>query len=184
MTGSKFEEFTRELEHFDTAMLVTRSADRELRSRPMAIAGFDDDMRVWFITDIDSAKLAELTEFPAANVALQAGKRFMSISGTVRATRDPELVRRFWHEDQRVWFEQGRDDPRLVLLELTPTYAEYWDRAGAEAVRFALAEAKAIINRETLSGDETRHAKLELQASSSSRQARAPGNRGRHASGE
>ena len=79
-----------------------------------------------------------------------------------RETRDPELLQRFWKEDQRVWFEKGRDDPRLVLLELTPTYAEYWDRAGVEAVRFAIAEAKAILNRETLSGDEARHAKLDL----------------------
>lgn len=164
MSEPELAEFTRELKKFDTAMLVTRAGDTDLRSRPMVIAGCDESCRIWFTTSVDSGKLEELTEFPFVNVAMQDGKRFLSVSGTVRVTRDPDLLKRVWDESQRVWFEKGRDDPELVVLEVVPTFAEYWDRAGAEAIRFALAEASAIIQGKTLTGDEAAHAKLDFRA--------------------
>lgn len=162
MVDPNLKEMLEELGKFSTAMLVTRRGN-ELRSRPMAISGYDERGSVWFITNVDSSKLEELTESPIVNVALQDGNRFMSISGTVRATRDPKLLQRYWTESQRVWFEKGRDDPELILLEVVPTYAEYWDRAGADAIRFALAEAKAIIQGDTLTGEEGTHAKVKLR---------------------
>jgi general stress protein 26 len=135
MNERELKQFTEILATFDTAMLVTQRG-RELRSRPMAIADRTGDGRVWFITNIDSAKLEELTENPEVNVAMQADSKFLSISGTVRATRDRDKVDDLWKESYGIWFSEGRDDPALVLLEIVPTYVEYWDRSGVEALKF------------------------------------------------
>jgi hypothetical protein len=62
-----------------------------------------------------------------------------------------------------MWFEKGRDDPTLVALEIVPSYAEFWDRAGVEGIRFALAGAKAIVQGTTLSGEEAQHAKVNFR---------------------
>ena len=95
MNENDLKRFTEILKRFDTAMLVTR-CDSELRSRPMQIADTTEDGRVWFVTNIDSGKLGEVTDNPGVNVALQADSRFLSISGTVRATRDRAKVDELW----------------------------------------------------------------------------------------
>jgi general stress protein 26 len=161
MNEKELKEFTDILRSFDTAMLVTQR-DRELRSRPMVIADTTNDGRVWFITSIDSAKLDELTENPNVNVAMQAGARYLSISGAVRATRDPQKVDELWNVSHSVWFSHGRNDPTLVLLEVVPTYVEYWDRSGVEAIKFMFASARSTLTGETLDDDEGVHGKVDF----------------------
>lgn len=86
----------------------------------------------------------------------------VSISGTSRATRDPDLIRRLWTEGQRIWFEKGRGDPALVALEIVPIYGEYWDRAGVNRIQFFLAEANALLTGSTLSDEGPGHAKIDF----------------------
>lgn len=159
MADDHMQEFIEILESFDHAMLVTQR-DSELRSRPMAIADRTGDGRLWFITSVDSAKLQEITDYPDVNVAMQAGSTFLSISGTVRATRDPDKINELWNDIQELWFPEGRNDPTLILLEVVPTFAEYWDRSGVEAVKFMFDAAKSMATGRTLSDDEGKHGKL------------------------
>ncbi len=149
------------LKSFENAMLVTERGS-ELRARPMAIADRTEDGRVWFITNIESAKLDEITEKPQVNLAMQQGSRFLSISGTSRVTRDPQKIDELWSDLQSVWFPKGRNDPTLVLLEIVPTYVEYWDRSGVEAVRFMFETAKSAVTGETLNEDASPHGKLDF----------------------
>jgi general stress protein 26 len=159
MHEKELHDFIDVLQSFDHAMLVTRRGT-ELRSRPMAIADRTADGHAWFITDVDSGKLEELTEHPQVNLAMQSNSRFLSISGTVRATRDRQKIDELWSDIQELWFSAGRNDPSLILLEVVPMYAEYWDRSGIEAVKFMFAAAKSMATGETLDSDEGKHAKI------------------------
>ena len=161
MNAKDLKEFTDILETFDTAMLVTQRGP-ELRARPMAIADHTDDGRVWFVTSVDSGKLEELTENPAVNVALQADAKYLSISGAARATRDRDKVDQLWKDAYGPWFPEGRDDPTLLLLEIVPTYVEYWDRSGVEAIKFMFATAKSAVTGETLGDDQGIHGKADF----------------------
>lgn len=143
------QEFIEVLRNFDSAMLVTRR-DTELRSRPMAIAECTDDGRLWFVTSVDSGKLDEITENPQVNVAMQADRKFLSVSGTTRATRDRDKIDELWDDSMNLWFSEGRKDPELILLEVVPTYAEFWDRSGLDAARFMFAAARSAITGHTL----------------------------------
>jgi len=118
------------IDHFDNAMLVTWR-DGEMRSRPMVIGDYTTDGRIRFVTRDDSAKLAELDEHPQVNVAMQGEDRFLSISGRARTSKDRKLIESTWDSDQRSWFSDGKDDPHVTVLEVVPTYAEYWDRASS-----------------------------------------------------
>lgn len=153
------QEFLEILESFDAAMLVTQRGE-QLRSRPMAIADRGADGRVCFVSSVDSGKLEEITDSPQVNVAMQGGSRFLSISGTVRATRERARIDEVWRESMSLWFEEGRQDPELVLLEVVPMYAEYWDRSGIEAVKFMFAAAKSVVTGDTLDEDDGVHGKL------------------------
>ena len=48
------------LSGFDTAILVTRAADGHLHARPMAVAELHADADAYFVTSIDSPKVAEI----------------------------------------------------------------------------------------------------------------------------
>lgn len=165
MRENHIKEFIEILRTFDHAMLVTQRG-KELRSRPMAIADCTGDGHVWFITSVDSGKLEELTDNPDVNLAMQADSRFLSISGTVRATRDAGKMDALWSDIQELWFSEGRNDPSLILLEVVPMYAEYWDRSGIEAIKFIFAAAKSMATGDTLSSDEGKHGKISFPKTS------------------
>lgn len=147
------------LQHFDDAMLVTRR-EGELRSRPMAIVERTPEGRLGFIMSSASGKFDELDAEPHVNVALQQQARFMSISGRARVTRDAARIDAVWRPEHGVWFERGRDDPHIVLIEVVPVYAEYWDRSGTEGLKFAFAMARSLVTGEPLGEDAARHGKL------------------------
>ena len=155
------EELFSAVESFEHAMLVTRS-EGKLRSRPMAIADISDAGGFWFMTDAASRKLDELAADPHVNIALQKGARFCSISGTARVVRDPAKAQALWSEGQRAWFPDGPADARLVLIEVVPEYAEYWNRSGVEALRYSFAAAQAIAMGRALGEDAGKHSKLKL----------------------
>lgn len=153
------DEFLSVLRHFDQAMLVTLR-DGALRSRPMAVAEHTDRGHLWFITRSDSGKLDELHAHAQVNVAMQQGARFLSISGRARLTRDARKIDEVWTAAHAVWFDKGRDDPQLVLIEVIPHDAEYWDRSGIEGVKFAFAMARSLATGERLDDDAAPHGKL------------------------
>jgi hypothetical protein len=65
--------------------------------------------------------------------------------------------------DYAIWFDKCKQDPSLILLEIVPTFAEYWDRSGIADVRCMFAAAKGAIVGETLDeGDIDGHGKIDL----------------------
>ena len=155
------ERFAECLDEFDNAMLVTERDD-ELRARPMAIADRTDRGRLWFFTSADSGKLDELDDNPNVAAAMQSERRYLSISGRAKIHRDRARIDDLWSEIQRVWYPEGKDDPRLVLLELEPTYAEYWDTAGLKGLTFAFEAAKAVASGERPEVSDKMHGKIRL----------------------
>lgn len=161
MQKSDLENYREILESFDTAMLITQR-DSEIRSRPMAIADSSADGRLWFLTDIESGKLDELTDAPMVNVSMQADSKFLSISGTAVATRDPQKVEELWSAAYDVWFPEGKDDPSVIVLEIVPTYAEYWDNSGAEGIKALMELGKSMVTQEPPEFGDDVHQKLDF----------------------
>lgn len=152
------------LTKFDTAMLVTRRTGLEFHGRPMAIAHVDFDATLWFVTSIDAPKLVELAADPLAIVCMQGNSRFVTINGRIDVVRDPKKIQEMWRESFSVWFE-GKNDPKLVLLKLSPIEAEYWDQSGIRGLKYAFRAAKALLKDERINpaADEPEaHASLKL----------------------
>lgn len=145
MTDHTREHLIELLRRFDTAMLVTRSAEGELRSRPMMIVERDLEGCLWLATSLDSPKVHEIEQDPRVNLALQAERSFVSIEGTASVVRDHAAVDAMWKTSWRVWFPKGGSDPDLGLLRVTMEVAEYWDLGGANGIRFLLDAARSYL---------------------------------------
>jgi general stress protein 26 len=149
---------------FDTAMLVTSSLGGDLRSRPLSIAEKRKDDALYFATSIESEKVHEIERNSNVNVAMQDGRRFVSLTGQGRIVRDRALIHELWSESWKIWFPEGENDPSLCLLVVEPTEASYWDGGGATGVKYLFEMARAYVtsSRPNSDGDErhTGHVKL------------------------
>lgn len=157
-----FEHLRDLLRGFRTVMLVTESLGGELRSRPLHVAEVRDDLTVVFPTSADSGKVDELASRPVVHVAAQNDNQWVSLGGVATVVRDRAEIDRLYEESWKVWFPHGKDDPDLVLLQVKPTSAEYWDQAGAKGLRYMAEAAKAYVTGDTPSTDHDQHAKVPL----------------------
>ena len=131
----------------NTALLTTRASDGTLHSRPLAVLQDDFDGRIWFLVEEPSEKTREIALDPQVNVSFASKKGYLSVAGTARVTRDEALIDELWGPSAQAWFEGGREDPAIAVIEVSSDSAEYW--AMTEPGIFALVKAtKAMITGE------------------------------------
>lgn len=111
------------------AMLTSQDPDGLLRSRPMASSNADFEGTLWFFTQGETEKVAEIELHPQVNVSYvsSAEHRYVSLSGRATLVDDPEKKKELWSPEHRPWFPQGVDDPGLRLIRIDVERAEYWD---------------------------------------------------------
>ena len=110
-------------------MLATRGPGGVLVSRPLQLLQVDSAGALWFFTSAASAKVAEIHADARVNVSCAdpVRKTFLAISGEAQLVRDRGRIEQMWTLAQTIFFPQGRDDPSLLLLKVTPATARYWD---------------------------------------------------------
>lgn len=123
------------LAHFDVAVLLTHSEDdpARLRGRPMRIAGLDEDDTVYFFAAIDSEKVREALARDDAYVVVQSPGVQAVLHGKLAVTQDRERIDELWFEDEDLFFEAGKDDPRVCLLCFSPEDGDYWTELCSQA---------------------------------------------------
>jgi general stress protein 26 len=107
-------------------IITTINADGHLVSRPMAVQQREFDGDLWFFTEDPSHKTAEVRAHPQVNVALQSGKGWVSLSGEAQVVQDPAKIDELWDTGAEAWFTEGRNDPKVALLQVVAHTAEYW----------------------------------------------------------
>jgi general stress protein 26 len=164
MTQSREKHFLDLLRTFNYAMLVTHSRHGDLHARPMALAEVEDNGDLWLVTDIHSEKVEELAEDARVSVSMQAGDRYVALSGKAEVVRDTDRVRALWNEKWRGWFPKGVEDPNLVLIRVKPMHGEYWDNEGLAKAKFLYHAARAYLtgHRAAESDDADLRGKVEL----------------------
>lgn len=158
-----FDELLEILRGFATAIVVTRSADGDLVGRPMAIADCTGQAHLKFLTRSDGSTIRDAVAYPALAACMQSGDRYLSLSGIARTTRDRREIDQLWNPRDAVWFDGGKDDPKLIVLEIVPRYGEYWDRSGFSGIVFKLEELRARLGGQTLGKVPGKHGDVAFQ---------------------
>jgi general stress protein 26 len=120
------------IEGIEVAMLTTLAADGSLVSRPLQTLELDADGDLVFFTSVESGKVDELAANPDVNVAYADvdANRYVSIRGRARIDRDRATIDELWSPAQKVFFPEGKGDPRLAVLRVRVRDAAWWDAAG------------------------------------------------------
>jgi len=116
----------------EIAMLTTTQADGKLVSRPLGTQQVEFDGDLWFATEADSEKVAEIKANPRVNVAYASsgGNTYVSVSGRASIVADKAKIAELWSPAMNLFFPGGKDDPNLRLIRVRAESAEYWDGPG------------------------------------------------------
>jgi len=128
MTEEQSQEIWRLIRDIRVSMLTTQSG-KVLRARPMYQVQSRFDGTLWFITSESSAKADELNDNKQVCLTYADRQRdvYVSLSGTAALNPDRALIKKFWSEAAESWFEGGKPDGEVTLLEIHVEQAEVWD---------------------------------------------------------
>ncbi len=132
--------------------MITHASGEKLSARPMVAVGLEQFAgELWFFTSIDSPKVEEIRANPEVLLAYSEPKdqHYISIRGHAELVQDRAKIDQYWNEKVRAWFPDGKDDPRVALVQVTVESAEYWD-APASSWVYLYGYAKAAITGEPL----------------------------------
>lgn len=122
-----------------------------LSVRPMSVLQVDDNGDLWFMSQIDSDKNKEIALDPFTHLFFQSHKNsgFLNVYGISEISTNKEKIEELWNPLLKVWFQGGKDDPKISLIKVNPTHVYYWDTKHGEAISF-IKMAASIITGKTM----------------------------------
>ena len=111
-----------------TAMLLTDLKKQPISAIPMTTKEVDEDGDIWFLSGLKSEHNANIVKNPQIQLLYSdpSGMEFISIYGMATVITDKEKLKNLYTSLDDAWFE-GKDDPNLSALKITPKEAYYWD---------------------------------------------------------
>ncbi|GAA4284217.1 pyridoxamine 5'-phosphate oxidase family protein [Brevibacterium daeguense] len=125
-------------------MFTTLDENDRIVSRPMAVMDVDDANHFWFLTAANSPKVEDLLDNREVNLAFAGKQDWISIAGRALLHRDAKKKEELWGLGADAWFDQGPEDPSVLVLEVVPDTAEYWTSPGRAATAVSMLKAATI----------------------------------------
>ena len=148
----KFKELVK---HESTCLFTTQLTQVPLTTRPMGVQKVCDQGNFWFLSSSDSDKNAEILVDNRVQLFFvnTSDYEFLSLYGTATISRDKEKIEEFWSDIANAWFE-GKDDPRVTVIKVTPEEGFYWDTKNGKLVSMIKILASAVSGKTLQEGVE------------------------------
>lgn len=114
-------------------MLTSQSDSGKLHSHPMTPLEVTDDADTYFFVNVTSDHAGNLRHNPNVNLAFADSSTWLSVSGTVTFLEGAEKTRKvdeLWSDSAEAWYEQGKADPALGVIRVSPESAQMWNQKG------------------------------------------------------
>lgn len=112
-------------------MLTTKENDRDaqLRARPMTLVQDAYDGTLFFFSSHSDAKVFEIEHDRDVCVSFSDPNSgvYVSLTGKGNVNTDSTVIDRYWSDDMAAWFEQGKEDPNLAMIEVKISKGEHWN---------------------------------------------------------
>jgi general stress protein 26 len=114
-------------------MLSTLEGE-DVRARPMSAHVDRDANAIYFLTDVDSHKDADIARNASVGLAFAdvSGQKYVSVSGRAEVSDDRRKIEELWSVWAKAWWS-GPHDARVRVLKVRPKDAHFWDSPGTVA---------------------------------------------------
>lgn len=126
--------------------MLDLSGEGRHHMQPMTAFADKEEGAIWFFT----SKATDLVKETAAGhyamfCVMAKDQEFQAcIGGELTPDNDRAKIEAYWSPMVAAWFPEGKDDPNLTLLKLTPDDAQVWvQRGGPLRYIFEVAKANA-----------------------------------------
>lgn len=149
------------IEDIDINIFTTTDKEGKLRGRPMSTASVDEDGTLWFFTNEYSGKVEEISKNNEVYLtyASKGSSAYLTVLGKASLVDERSKIEELWEPTMKIWFPEGLDDPKILLLKVSPTEAEYWESADNK-LQMIWGMAKALATGEGY--QEGNHGKVEI----------------------
>lgn len=91
----------------------------------MSVQKVDDDGTISFLSANDSHKNAQIASNSSVALYFQGSPHsgFLHLHGSASITTDRAVTDELWEPILKVWFTEGKDDPRITAIKFTPAEA-------------------------------------------------------------
>lgn len=147
--------FKQLIQEINVAMMITGTGEDQT-TRPMYTIDVDDQGSLWFFTDKNSLKIDEVNSDNHVHLLYaHPGKdSYLDVKGTARVISDKKLIEEKYKTIVKAWFSEGKDDPALCLLKVTPNQAHYWDSNSNKLMEGIQIIASIFTGKKLVDGDE------------------------------
>lgn len=97
---------------------------------------FNDHFTLYTVTNKETEKVDELSKNPNTHILIGYdgkgfGDEYLAIEGKVEISSDEGMREKVWNKMMRFWFN-GPDDPKMVVLKITPTLIQVLNTKGKQ----------------------------------------------------
>jgi general stress protein 26 len=118
----------------ETGFFITGGGTGDSRGvRPMSVRETDDNGAIWYLGAIDSHTNQELQANPTVKLFFQSGENAAFLE--------------LWEPLLKTWFTEGEDDPRIIVIKVTPKSGYYWDNKHGGIVAGAKMAIGAVLGK-------------------------------------
>ncbi|WP_339756554.1 pyridoxamine 5'-phosphate oxidase family protein [Algoriphagus aquimarinus] len=106
------------------------------KSRPMSVQKTDEAGNIWFLSAKDSMKNMEIKVDTDVTLYFQGSSYsdFLELNGHAVITDDKAKIEELWDPTVKAWFTEGKDDPRISVIQFIPDSGYYWDNKHGNTV--------------------------------------------------
>ena len=124
--------------------------------RPMSVIKVCDQGNIWFFSEKNSDKNKAILN--DKNVQLffshPAKSSYLVVNGEAEIILDKTKIEELWTPVAKIWFKEGKDDPNISIIKVTPTTAYYWDTDGNKMINFIKMLASIVTGTNLVNGKE------------------------------
>lgn len=127
----------------DSPKVMVSLIGEDMHAEPMyAQLDKEADGEFWFYTSRDN-RIAKGGK-AMVHFASKGHDVFACIRGTLTVESRKEIIDKYWSNPVEAWFEQGKDDPSLLMLRFELTDAEVWDADPSFKGMFKMLTGKTV----------------------------------------
>lgn len=136
-------------------MFCTELSQLPNNSRPMSLQECDEEGNLWFLSSADSNKNFEIADDNRVQLYFMnnGSSEYLSVYGKAFIYRDVQTIEDKWSPLAKAWFEEGKEDPKVSVIRVTPDETYYWDTKAGKFVTMVSFIAAAVSGKKTDNSD-------------------------------